>query len=108
MAAGPLALGDGHGTWELAFAPAAASLQSSGFVLEDSLRAYLAGVGLDLLAALLLVWATAGLRRLPLRLSLASTCLVGLHVFGGWQREPQLRFGQFLGEVSEQFRHVRA
>jgi hypothetical protein len=73
----------------LPFPPVAASLQSSGFVLEDSLRAYLAGVGLDLLAALLLVWATVGLMGLPLRLSLASAWFVGLHLFGGWQREPQ-------------------
>jgi hypothetical protein len=44
---------------------------------------------LDLLAALLLVWATVGLRGLPLRLSSASALFVGLHLFGRWQREPQ-------------------
>ena len=64
-------------------------MQSSGFILDDSLRCYPVGVGLDLLAALLLAWATVGLRGLPLRLSLASALFVGLHLFGGWQREPQ-------------------
>ena len=77
-----------HGT---VFSPAAASVQSSGFILDDSLRCYTVGVGLDLLAALLLAWATVGLRGLPLRLSLASALFVGLHLFGGWQREPQER-----------------
>ena len=57
--------------------------------MDDSLRRYLAGAGLDLLAALLLVWATVGLRGFPLRLSFASALFVGLHLFGGWQREPQ-------------------
>jgi hypothetical protein len=73
----------------LAFSPAAASVRSSGFVLDDSLRCYLEGVGLDLLASLLLVWATVGFEGLPLRLSLALALFVGLHLFGGWQREPQ-------------------
>jgi hypothetical protein len=64
-------------------------VRASGFVLDDSLRCHLAGAGLDLLAAWLLVWATVGLRGLPWRLSLASALFVGLHLFGGWQREPQ-------------------
>jgi hypothetical protein len=74
---------------ELFLSPAAASVRSSGFALDDSLRCYLAGVGLDLLASLLLVWATVGLMGLSLRLSLALAWFVGLHLFGGWQREPQ-------------------
>ena len=57
--------------------------------MDDSVRGYLAGVGLDLLAAWLLVWATVGLRGLPWRLSVASALFGGLHLFGGWQREPQ-------------------
>jgi hypothetical protein len=74
---------------ELPFSPAAASVRSSGFVLYDSLRGSLAGVGLDLLTALLLVWATVGLLGLPLRLSLALALFVCLQQFGGGQREPQ-------------------
>jgi hypothetical protein len=74
---------------ELPFSPAAASVRSSGFVLDDSLRRYAGGVSLDLLASLLLVWATVGLRGLPLRLSLAFALFGCLHLFGGWQREPQ-------------------
>ena len=46
-------------------------------------------MGLDLLASLLLIWATVSLRGLPLRLSLGLALFVGLHLFGGWQREPQ-------------------
>ena len=64
-------------------------MRSSGFVLDAALRCYLAGVGLDLLASLLLIWATVSLRGLPLRLSLALASFVCLHVFWGWQREPQ-------------------
>ena len=44
---------------------------------------------MDLVAALLLVWATVGRMGLSLRLSLALASFVGLHLFGGWQREPQ-------------------
>src|SRR4051812_26710481 len=73
----------------LPFSPAAASVRSSGFVLDDSLRGSLAGVSLDLLAALLLLWATVGLRGLPWRFSLALALFVGLQLFGGGQREPQ-------------------
>ena len=57
--------------------------------MDDAVGGYVAGVGLDLLAAWLLVWATVALRGLPWRLSLASALFGGLHLFGGWQREPQ-------------------
>jgi hypothetical protein len=76
-------------SWKPFVRPITAMVRASGFVLDDSLRGYLAGAGLDLLAAWLLVWATVGLRGLPWRLSLASALFVGLHRFGGWQREPQ-------------------
>jgi hypothetical protein len=74
---------------ELPISPVAAAVRSSGFVLDDSLRCYWAGVGLDLLASLLLIWATVSLRGLPLRLSLGLALFVCLHLFGSWQREPQ-------------------
>jgi hypothetical protein len=75
--------------WELHASQAAVSVRTSGVVLDDSLRAYLAGVSLDLLASSLLVLATAGVKGRPFRLSLALALFVCLHLFGGWQREPK-------------------
>ena len=69
--------------------PMTTMVRFSGFVLDDAVGGYVAGVGLDLLAAWLLVWATVALWGLPWRLSLASALFGGLHLFGGWQREPQ-------------------
>jgi len=74
---------------ELPISPAVASVRCSGFALNDSLGCYLAGVSLNLPAALLLVWATVSLMGLPMRLSVALAWFVGPHLFGGWQREPQ-------------------
>jgi hypothetical protein len=55
----------------------------SWFILDDSLQNYLTGITLDLLASALLVWATAGVKRWPLRRGLASA------LFGGRKREPK-------------------
>ena len=71
------------------FLPAAAAVRSSGLVLDESLRRYLLGVSLDLLASGLLVWATQGLLSRRWRLSLALACFGGLHLVGGWQRDSQ-------------------
>jgi hypothetical protein len=44
---------------------------------------------LDLLASALLVWATARVKARPLRWGLALALFGGLHLFGGWEREPK-------------------
>jgi hypothetical protein len=74
-------------SWNLLALQAIASISPSGFIEDDSLRSYLAGLTLDLLASALLVWATAGVKAWPLRWGLALALFGGLHLFGGWQRE---------------------
>ena len=76
-------------SWAFLVSQGAASVRASGVLLDDARRAYLAGVGLDLLSAALLVWAAAGVKSWPWRLSLALGLFGCLHVFGGWEREPK-------------------
>jgi len=76
-------------SWELLAWQTTASVNLSGFVVDDSRRSYLAGMGLDLLASALLVWATIGVKSWRLRWSLALALFGCLHLFGGWQREPK-------------------
>jgi hypothetical protein len=45
-------------SWNFLAWQATATVNPSGLVLDDSLRSYLAGLTLDLLASALLVWAT--------------------------------------------------
>ena len=76
-------------SWNFLAWQATATVSPSGLVLDDSLRSYLTGMTLDLLASALLVWDTAGLKAWLLRWGLAAALFGGLHLWGGWQREPK-------------------
>jgi hypothetical protein len=76
-------------SWERLASQTTASVNLSGFILDRSLRSYLRGMGLDLLASALLVWATVGIKSRRLRWGVAAASFACLQLFGGWQREPK-------------------